>query len=36
MQEFRQRVGLKGEKLVIMEDVVVDISRYMDSHPGGK
>ncbi len=36
MQEFRRRVGLKGEMLVIMEDVVVDIGRYMDSHPGGK
>ena len=36
VQEFRLRVSHKREKLVIMEDVVVDVGRYMDSHPGGK
>jgi hypothetical protein len=36
VQEFRVRVSQKREKLVIMEDVVVDVGRYMESHPGGK
>jgi len=36
VQEFRMRVSQRREKLVIMEDVVVDVGRYMESHPGGK
>ena len=36
VQEFRMRVSQRREKLVIMEDVVVNVGRYMESHPGGK
>ena len=35
IKEFNKRV-IHKEKLVIMEDLIVDVSHYMDSHPGGR
>lgn len=34
-EDFNKRL-LKGEKLVIFENLVLDVSRYQYSHPGGK
>ena len=36
IQELKWKIAVRREKLAIMEDVVVDVSRYMDGHPGGK
>jgi cytochrome b involved in lipid metabolism len=33
--EFSAQVA-KGEKLVILEDLVLDVSRFMEEHPGGR
>lgn len=35
IEEFKERVAA-GEQLVILDDMVLDISRFMDDHPGGK
>jgi len=34
-QEFQSRVK-KGEKLVLLDDMVLDVTRFMFNHPGGK
>ena len=34
VQEFHKRV-LNGEKLVILDDMVLDVQRFMSEHPGG-
>lgn len=33
--EFYDRIN-KGEKLVILNDMVLNVSKYMYNHPGGK
>jgi cytochrome b involved in lipid metabolism len=33
--EFEERLH-KGEQLVILEDLVLDISEYKEDHPGGQ
>lgn len=35
-QEFRIKVEEEGEKLVILDDMVLDVSKFMQNHPGGK
>ena len=35
MDEFRKRVE-GGEKLVILDDLVLDVSKFAPNHPGGK
>ena len=35
IEEFHRRVNA-GEKLVILDDMVLDVSRFMEEHPGGK
>lgn len=35
LEEFNKRVKA-GEKLVILDDMVIDVSDYMDHHPGGR
>jgi cytochrome b involved in lipid metabolism len=27
---------LKGEKLVILDDLIIDVSKYIPTHPGGE
>ena len=34
-EQFEQRIA-KGEKLVILDDLVLDISHYAENHPGGR
>eukprot|EP00347_Sterkiella_histriomuscorum_P019560 403341168 len=34
--EFYQRINESGEKLVILNDMVLNVSKYMFNHPGGK
>lgn len=34
-EEFDQRIT-QGEKLVLLDDLVLDVSKYCDNHPGGK
>jgi cytochrome b involved in lipid metabolism len=36
LEEFNTRVFEKGEELVLLDDMVLDISKYMFNHPGGK
>ncbi len=36
LEEFNDRVFVRGEKLVLLDDMVLDISKYMFNHPGGK
>ena len=33
--EFNERIK-KGDKLVLLDNLVLDVSRYQFSHPGGK
>ncbi|CDW89749.1 cytochrome b5-like heme steroid binding domain containing protein [Stylonychia lemnae] len=35
IQDFEARVR-SGQKLVLLDDLVLDISKFMESHPGGK
>ena len=35
-QEFLHRVHVSKEQLVLLDDLVLDVSRFMDNHPGGK
>lgn len=35
IEEFEQRLQ-KGEKLVILDNLVLDMSGFMENHPGGK
>ena len=35
MEEFKQRLA-EGEELAILEDLVVDLSKFKFNHPGGK
>ncbi|CDW80902.1 cytochrome b5-like heme steroid binding domain containing protein [Stylonychia lemnae] len=35
VQEFESRVQ-SGQKLVLLDDFVLDVSKYMPNHPGGK
>ena len=34
-EEFKRRV-LLGEKLVILDDLVLNVEKFMEDHPGGK
>jgi len=34
-EEFYERVK-RGEKLVLLNDMVLNVSKYMFNHPGGK
>jgi cytochrome b involved in lipid metabolism len=34
-QDFEERVN-KGEKLMILDDLVLDVSEFINHHPGGK
>mmetsp|Transcript_4732 Transcript_4732/g.8088 ORF Transcript_4732/g.8088 Transcript_4732/m.8088 type:complete len:112 (+) Transcript_4732:519-854(+) len=33
--EFNKRVH-SGEKLVVLDDMVLDVTKFLDEHPGGK
>ena len=35
VDEFKKRVA-QGEQLVILEDLICDVSKYQFSHPGGQ
>jgi cytochrome b involved in lipid metabolism len=35
IKEFNNRIS-KGEKLVILDDLVLNVCDYMAAHPGGK
>ena len=35
LEEFNDRIE-KGEQLVILKDLIIDVSEYKFSHPGGK
>lgn len=35
VNEFKERV-LKGQQLVILDDLVLDVTKFMPNHPGGK
>ena len=35
VQEFSDRVK-KGDKLVLLDDLVLDLGDYINNHPGGK
>mmetsp|Transcript_17074 Transcript_17074/g.26407 ORF Transcript_17074/g.26407 Transcript_17074/m.26407 type:complete len:158 (-) Transcript_17074:1061-1534(-) len=35
LEEFKRRIIL-GEKLVILDDLVLDVGSFMDDHPGGR
>ena len=35
IEEFEAKVK-EGALLVILEDLVIDVEKYMDNHPGGK
>lgn len=35
VEEFEEAIAA-GEKLVVLDEVVLDISKYIDFHPGGK
>ena len=35
MQEFKESVN-SGKQFVILDDMVIDVSIFMDDHPGGK
>ena len=34
--EFHERVYQKGEKLVILDEYVLDVSEFISKHPGGR
>ena len=36
VEEFTSRVVLEGQKLVILDDLVLEVDDYMDNHPGGR
>lgn len=33
--EFKNRVEKKGEKLVILDDYILDVANFLTLHPGG-
>jgi cytochrome b involved in lipid metabolism len=35
LDDFKMKIS-NGEKLVILDDMVLDVSKYMVNHPGGK
>lgn len=35
MEDFNQKIR-QGQKLVIVDDLILDISKFMDNHPGGR
>lgn len=35
VEEFEEAIAA-GEKLVVLDEVVLDISKYIDFHPGGR
>lgn len=35
LNEFKDRVENKGEKLVILDDYVLDLGNFLNLHPGG-
>ena len=36
LAEFSQKVSLELKKLVILDNLILDVGDYMDNHPGGK
>ena len=36
VKDFTNRVVLEGQKLVILDDLVLEVADYMDNHPGGR
>jgi hypothetical protein len=36
LSDFNHRVLVKRESLCILDDLVLDVTDYMDNHPGGK
>ena len=36
VKDFTHRVVLEGQKLVILDDLVLEVADYMDNHPGGR
>ena len=34
-QEFQQAI-VNGRKLVILDDLVIDVAKFIDEHPGGR
>jgi cytochrome b involved in lipid metabolism len=35
VDQFNKRVKGKKESLVILDDMILDVTEYMDEHPGG-
>ena len=36
MEDFTKRVAVEGQKLVILDDLVLEVADFMDNHPGGR
>jgi len=36
VKDFTNRVVVEGQKLVILDDLVLEVADYMDNHPGGR
>lgn len=36
VKDFTNRVVIEGQKLVILDDLVLEVADYMDNHPGGR
>jgi cytochrome b involved in lipid metabolism len=36
IQEFERRVEVDKHKLVLLDDFVLDVSGFLDEHPGGR
>jgi len=36
LADFNQKVSLEQKKLVILDNLILDVGEYMDNHPGGK
>jgi len=36
VEEFNERVSMNKEKLMVLDDLVLDVKDYMDEHPGGR
>jgi len=36
LEDFNKQVTLEGKKLVILDDLILEVGDYMDNHPGGK
>jgi cytochrome b involved in lipid metabolism len=35
LNDFKDRVEKKGEKLVILDDYILDVTNFLTVHPGG-